>query len=353
MTRVLVDICHPAHVHFFRRPIQLLTAAGHEIMVTSRDKEMALTLLDELGIKHRPISAQGKGGLVGLGRELFVRDWRLLKVAREFRPQVMAAIGGTFVAHVGMLLRIPARVFYDTENAGLQNAITYPFAEQVIVPRCYQAWTPRGKTLRYDGYHELSYLRAPQFQPSRDIALRNGLGAEGDTFLVRLVSWKANHDVGEKGVGVELLRRLVATLRERGKVLISAEGDLPEDLRALRFAGDPAQIHHLMAFCRGFVGESATMASECAVLGVPAIYVALTGRGYTDEQDSRYGLVRNVRTLDWPALHTGLEWLWSRPVAEVEAARKRLLDDTIDVAAFVATCLTDFAAARDAATVAR
>jgi len=40
-----------------------------------------------------------------------------------------------------------------------------------------------------------------------------------------------------------------------------------------------------MAYCRAFIGESATMASEAAVLGVPAVYAAETGRSYTDEQE--------------------------------------------------------------------
>ena len=41
------------------------------------------------------------------------------------------------------------------------------------------------------------------------------------------------------------------------------------------------------------VGESATMSSEAAVLGVPAVMIATTGRGYTDDQERRYELVRH------------------------------------------------------------
>ena len=40
-------------------------------------------------------------------------------------------------------------------------------------------------------------------------------------------------------------------------------------------------------------GESATMASEGAVLGVPGIYIDPVGRGYTDEQEREYGIVFN------------------------------------------------------------
>lgn len=334
--RVLFDIGHPAHVHFFRQPMRLLVARGHEIMVTSRRKEIAVDLLDELGIEHEVLSAEGAGGLRGLAGELVQRDVKLYRHVRRHAPDVMAGIGGIFIAHVGLVTGIPSLVFYDTENARLQNALTYPFAHRLFVPRCYGGWTPTRRTERYAGYHELSYLHPGYFVPSRAVAEENGLAREGDTFVLRLVSWKANHDIGEHGWSVPLLRQVVATLAAHGRVLISSEAQLPPEFSAWIYRGRPGQIHHVMAFARGLVGESATMASESAVLGVPAIYAAQTGRGYTDEQETRYGLVRNVRRLDWGTLSDALEWLLSLPRDEACHRRERLLADTIDVAAFVA-----------------
>ncbi|MGE0385014.1 MAG: DUF354 domain-containing protein [Gammaproteobacteria bacterium] len=333
--RVLIDIGHPAHVHFFRHPLRILGAAGAQALVTSRVKEVALDLLDELGIPHVTLSAQ-RPGLAALARELALRDYRLWRVVREFRPDVMAAIGGTFIAHVGAITGIPSLVFYDTENARLQNAITYPLAHRVIVPRCYGAWTPAGRTLRYAGYHELSYLRPGCFVPDRAVAIAQGLAPDRPTFLVRLVSWQANHDVGERGWTAALAGRVVERLAAHGAVLISSEGALPPALEPYRYRGRPGLLHHVMAFCRGFVGESATMASECAVLGVPAVYAAHTGRGYTDEQEQRYGLVRNVRELRPEALEAAVDWLLAFTDAARADARARLLADTIDVARFVA-----------------
>jgi len=336
--KVLIDIGHPAHVHFFREPLARLRAQQHEVLVTSRIKEMAVELLDALGVEHVTLSAQ-RGGALALGRELLLRDARLLRVARRFRPDVMAAIGGIFIAHVGALTRIPSLVFYDTENARAQNALTYPLAHRVIVPDCYQAWVPARRTLRYRGYHELSYLQPDVFQPERAVAEANGLASEGPTWLLRLVSWQANHDLGETGWSTRLLTDTVAALSARGRVIISAEAALPPAFDALRYRGDPALIHHLMAYCAGFIGESATMASECAVLGVPAVYAARTGRGYTDEQQSRYALVKNVRTLSPAAIAEGVAWLLAQDRASSQAARARLLADCIDVPAFVTDCI--------------
>ena len=335
--RVLIDIGHPAHVHFFRRPIEELRGRGHEILVTSRRKEIATDLLDAFGLEHLTLSGEGgHGGMLG---ELVLRDFRLSRIVRSWRPDVMAAIGGIFIAHAGVIGRARSLVFYDTENARLQNLLTYPFATRVLVPRCYTSWTPAGRTLRYPGYHELSYLRPPYFSARREVALANGVAADRPTYLMRLVSWKANHDIGECGLSVAAVRAIAHRLDTQGKVIISAESALPDDLARFRYAGEPADIHHVMAHCAGFFGESATMASECAVLGVPAVYAAHTGRGYTDEQEARYGLVHNARHLDERTLGKALDWLVAFPRGRGELLRQELLRDTCDVAAFAVAAI--------------
>lgn len=343
--KILIDINHPAHVHFFRNPIGLLHERGHEVMVTSRNKEVAVPLLDELNIKHAVLSSQKSGGgLWSLGRELVERDAALYSVARRFRPHAMAAIGGTFVAHVGWLTGIPSLVFYDTENAKLQNAITYPFAGRVIVPRCYRAWTPK-RTVRYPGYHELSYLHPARFAADRTIAEKNGLDRLRDNFFIRTVSWQANHDVGEAGWNEKLLLAATEYLSGLGKVHISSEAPLPLALKQYAYCGKVSEVHHLMGHCRLFIGESATMASECAVLGVPAIYAAHTGRGYTDEQEARYGLVVNIRELSWEGLQEKINLTLAVPQADWQTRRNKLLDDTVDVAAFAADTIEQSALA--------
>lgn len=335
--KFLFDLNHPAHVHFFRYPMQLLRKQGHEIIVTSRIKEMAVPILEELGVEHIILSTHKQKGLLGLAHELLQRDTALYRIVRDRKPSVLAAIGGTFVAHVGWVTRIPSIVFYDTENAKLQNVITYPFASKVIVPRCYQGWTPAGRTVRYDGYHELSYLHPKHFSPNSVLANRNGLDPNRDNFFIRTVSWQANHDIGETGWSLDLLSNLVEWLSNRGKVHISSETPLPSNLAVHAYHGRVSEVHHLLAFCRLFVGESATMASECAVLGVPSIYAAQTGRGYTDEQASRYRLVFNLRQFDWEHLQSTIETALAEPASVYKERRARLLAETIDVAQFVAT----------------
>jgi predicted glycosyltransferase len=341
--RVLIDIGHPAHVHFFREPIRQLSRAAHEIIVTSRRKEIATDLLDALGLEHVTLSAQGRGGILGLGRELIQRNAALLRLVSHRKPDVMAAIGGIFIAQVGAITRVPSVVFYDTENARLQNLLTYPLASRIVVPRAYQGWTPRKRAFRYNGYHELSYLRPDRFRPERERAVGNGLDPTRRNFLIRVVSWQASHDVGEHGWSDTLLSRVVDRLAEHGSVMISSERPLPDALRRHAYPGRIEDIHHVMAHLDGFIGESATMASEAAVLGVPAVYAAETGRGYTDEQDTRYGLVHNVRRVSGSALDEAVDWALTLSVAERERRRATLLGDTIDVSSMATDQILDAA----------
>src|SRR5687768_12689891 len=106
--KVLFDINHPAHVHFFRNPAALLKADGHEIVFTSRKKDVALDLLAQYDLPHTTLFSEGKGGAAALATELVRRNHALFKVVKKEKPDIMASIGGTFIAHVGMLTRVPS-----------------------------------------------------------------------------------------------------------------------------------------------------------------------------------------------------------------------------------------------------
>ena len=335
MTSILVDVCHPAHAHFFRHPISRWRDEGHAVHIAARDKDVALPLMREFGLECEIFGRTGKGP-ISLLAELGRRDVALFRFARKVNARVITAIGGIFASHAAWAARIPSVVFYDTEMAIVQNRLTYPLASVLAVPRCYSGWTPRSRTVRYAGYHELSYLQPARFVPDRARALLAGLDPAHPTYLVRLVAWTANHDIGDSGLAPAAVRQIVTRLSSRGRVVISSESQLPQELEPMRFRGRVSDMHHLMAYCAGFFGESATMASECAVLGVPAVYAANSPRGYTDEQESRYGLVRNVRELSAASLEQALDWLLSQTLDAAGLKREVLLSESVDVAAFVA-----------------
>lgn len=342
--RLLIEIGHPAHVHFFRHAINMWKSKGHELLVVSRDKEMTNYLLSAYRISAICISKAGHG-LIGLLKEMLLRDFRLWQLARRFKPDIMTSIGGTWISQVSKLIKKPAIVFYDTENASLSNATTYPLVAALCTPKCYQNDTKLGvRHLRYPGYHELAYLHPHRFEPDLKVLSAFRLTPSNRYFIVRFVSWGAGHDLHQKGMSFQKKKRLIDILSGHGKVFISSESILPPELQRYSSPIPPEQIHHVMAYATMVVGESATMASEAAALGVPAIFISDTSRGYISEQEHNYGLVYHFTNKQPDEAFNKIDNLLSRPDLgeQWQKKRKKMLDDCIDVTAFVVDFIDNY-----------
>ena len=328
--RILVDVTHPAHVHFFRHLIHQLEAAGHRVLVTGRDKDVLVDLAHRYGLEIE-VFGKARPGALALGAELLYRQSRLGRLVAKFRPSAMMAVAGTFVSAVGRVTGTPTYVFYDTEHARLSNLLAYPFATCVYVPEAY-ASRIRWRHERYAGYHELAYLHPRRFTPDPSVRALAGLGPEEPFSLVRFVGWQAAHDLGHKGLGDSAKRRAIEALSEHSTVLISSEGELPAELESMRLDLPVERLHDLMASAVLVFGESGTMPSEAAVLGTPGVYINPLRLGYLEEQERDYGLVFNYRPADIDrAIQKGREILASGDRESFRSAARRLTSDKIDV----------------------
>jgi len=331
--KILVDIVHPADVLFFCNPIRQWQMLGHEVLVASRDKDVTGALLDELQIGHRQISRAGRG-LTGLGLELLRRDVALFSIARRFRPDVMCGFGGIAISHVGRLLSIPSLGFYDTESASLQLRLTLPFITHFYVPEVYDGPIAAGRTTRFPGTKEFSYLHPDGFRADRERALAAGFDPGRPNWFLRLVNWESNHDLGRCGWDPATLSGFAATLSSRGKLHISTERALPVELDQFRYRGTLLDVHHLLAHCNAYFGESATMASEAVLLGVPAVFAADDRRCYTDRLASA-GLLWKVTQIDTHSLGDALASIQRVEASEWQRRREDYLRDKVNLAEFV------------------
>ena len=144
-------------------------------------------------------------------------------------------------------------------------------------------------------------------------------------------------DVGQHGIRDRTA--LVQELERYGQMFITSEERLDDELAKYQIKVSPEKMHDLRYYATVLYGESATMASECAVLGTHAIFCDFAGRGYTDEEKEKYGLVYNFK-LDEDSIRSSLE----KAVALLEdenlksvgrKKREQLLTDKIDVTAFM------------------
>jgi predicted glycosyltransferase len=331
--KILIDIVHPAHVHFFKEFIKKFQNNGGEVLITSRRKDIATDLLDKLNITHTPISTCGKGKL-GLLRELLFRNLRLIRIAIKFKPDIFMGIAGFSIAFVSKLFGKPALVFTDTEHASVSNKITFPFASKIITPSCYRNNIGK-KQIRYNGYHELAYLHPNYFNPDRSILKYLGVKDNEKFVIMRFVGWGAAHDVGYSGLSLEMKTKAVEKFSQYAKVFITSEKEIPAQLEKYRIEIPIEKIHDALYYATLLYTEGATMASEGAILGTPAIYVNGLELGYINELDSLYGSV--FKYSESPkdqerSINKGIELLKTKGIKEVwNSKRQKILSDKIDV----------------------
>ncbi|AQL44663.1 hypothetical protein BV210_18020 (plasmid) [Halorientalis sp. IM1011] len=330
---VLVTIQHPAHVHFFKHAIAELEANGRDVHVVARDNEVAVDLLDAYDIEHEVLASESDS-LAQLAITQATYEFRAVRYARRIDPDVVTGIGGVTAAHTAALAGAESVVFTDTEHAKLINHLTHPVADRIVTPDCYTD-DLGGKQVSYSGYHELAYLHPDRFTPDPSALADLRVDPE-DTFVVlRVSAWDSSHDVGASGFAD--LGEAVDRLEDAGAtVLVTSEVPLPDRLERCRTSVPPEDMHHLLSYADLFVGEGATMASESAALGTPAIYVNSLTMGYIDELDTRYDLLARYPEAGShdAAIEHAVDILESDDDGRWSSRRERLLEekrDTTDV----------------------
>jgi len=333
--RILIEVTHPAHVHFFRNAIEEFGKRGHTVAVTARQKDITVQLLENYNIPYTLLSKMGVGRF-GLIKELIIRDFRLWNFCRQFKPDILTGISAVFAAHVGFVRRRPVVIWDDTEHAGAHK-LADPFARVICTPDCYKKSLGK-KQRRYAGCHELAYLHPKRFKPDIEIVRSFGVNPEEKYCIVRFVSWQAHHDVGQRGIADEEKFEFIKGLSSYAKPYITSEAALPRELEQYRLPVPAHLIHHIMAFSSLYVGEGATMASESAVLGVPSVYINTLKLGYIDMLEE-YGLVKQT-TDTKEAFEKSVSWLVDPEANEkCLAAREKLLSEKIDVTEYIVETL--------------
>ena len=336
--KIMIDMLHPAHVHFFKYFIKNMINNGHEILVTSRSKEITNYLLDIYNIDHVCISSIGKTK-VSLVKELFLRGLKFIQIAKHFDPDLLLGIMGATIAYAGKVLNVPSYVFYDSEVATPTNMYVYPMATKIITPNSYRKDLGK-KQIRYDGFQETAYLHPNHFRPDPSILKSLGVNQSERFFILRFVSWQASHDYIDHGFSFEDIRKLIGILEKYGKVFITSEKPLTKDLEKYKIKIKPERIHDALFYATLFVGDSQTMSTEAAILGTPTVrcntFVGPKDMGNFIDLEKKYDLLYSVQNVDSVIAkirslldeNINLKKIWSEK-------RDRLLHDKIDVTQYM------------------
>jgi uncharacterized protein len=343
--KILVDIGHPGHVHFYKHAIRNWHEEGHQVLVTARDKDVTLALLRNYHIDHCGTSCVRQGH-VGLAIEFVEHEWRLWRLIKRFDPNVVTAIGGIFIAPVCKMTGVPSVVFTDSEHVSLDRYLTYPLASVVCTPSWFKKEIgPR--QLRYHGFQELAYLQPKYFTPDPEALNTLDLDLEDRFAVLRFVAWHASHDRGHTGFTDTQKKRLIRELEHKGQVLVSVEGDLPDEFKRFQVSVAPEKIHDLLYYASLYVGEGATMATEAGLLGTPSVYVSsLVGTMGNYEALARYGLAEAYQESDI-GVKRAIALMQDREAKrEVQEARDKMLREMSDVTGFLTHVVKSYGEAK-------
>jgi len=335
--KILIDINHPAHVHLYKNFARVMQGKGHKILFTCRDKEFEIELLktydfDYKSFGRKYISKIGKiWGLIEFDTKEFIEGLK-------FKPDIFLSHGSMYAAHAAFVLKKPHISLEDTFNFE-QIRFYKPFTNAILIADYENPMKNDPKSVKYAGYHELAYLHPNRFTPDKSVLNEIGVNENEPFVLFRFVSWKATHDYGHKGISLENKLKAIIKFEKFGKVFISSESELDDELKPYKIAIQPEKIHHLTAYSSLMFGESSTMAEEAAILGIPSIFIFNNSTIYTTHLEDKYGLMFNFSESysdQEKAIQKGIELLQTSDIkSEWQKKRQKMLSEKIDVTAFL------------------
>lgn len=325
---------HPAHYHNVSVVIKKLSKQGFRVVLVARGKDVLFDLLKGLPyeiVYLKPRSGKSKLSLI---KTVLKRELILFRLALKYKPKML--IGTDIViTHIGKLLNIPSVILNEDDAKEVPFLANYGFkyASAVFSPNSCDI-APYQK-MGYDGYHELAYLHPNYFKPDKT-KIAELLKHGGKFFILRFAELTAHHDEGKKGIDLDIATQLIRLLSPFGRVYITSERKLEEELEPHRIFIEPKNMHHALSFAQIYIGDSQTMAAEAAVLGTPSIrFNDFVGKlGYLEELEHKYQLTFGVPTNQPELLYVKVkELLENEKLTEDFEQRKTvMLKECVDLA---------------------
>ena len=276
---------------------------------------------------------------MGKAQTVLSQDMQLLRFVRKNHID-LGLSSGLVLSHVSRLTKMKAFMFDDDDDAAepLVTKYGHPLSDIVFTPDCIHRKTKHA--VYYAGTHELAYLHPNRFTPDPSVLQHAGLTEGERFFIMRFVALKGHHDVGQAGLSLEQKRALVDLLKAHGRVIITSERAVEPEFEPYRLPVPPEEIHSLMAYSSMFVGDSQTMTSEAAILGVPALKCnTFAGRlSVPNMLEDKYGLCYAYLPERFEDMLAQIRHLLDMPSgslhAEWQAKRQRMLQEMIDPTEF-------------------
>lgn len=335
---ILIDIGHPGHVHLFRN-LYFELCKKNKVLVTVKNIKIAKDLLEKYGIEYIDLGNK-QDLLLSKGVSQIIYNFKILKLVLKEKIDIGVGTSIT-LSHVSKLTKMKSIILDDDDDNVEPLFVNYahPFCDTLLSPDCLKGKRKKKDTLYYSGYHELAYLHPNLFLPDINVLKELGIKENETFFIMRFNVFKAHHDIGIHGINIEQKKGLIEFLKPYGKIFITTEREIEPELKEYQLLISPEKIHTLLYYATMFIGDSQTMTTEAAVLGVPAIRCNdFVGRiSNLDEEEHKYGLTYGFKPCDFDKMINRIKELLtlSNLKEEWQNRRQKMLSDKIDVTAFM------------------
>ena len=334
---ILFSTGHPAQIHNFRVVREVLKKHGHHVYWLATQKDISDYLLNAYCIKYTKLKRPQKG-MLSKAITLLQNAWITAKIIHRNKIDIVVSRVNPGVVLAAYLMRKKQIALSDTEAAGIYESVFSKLVGAFITSKSYER-TLRKDQIRIEANIELFYLHKKYFKPNRREVYQL-LGISGGTAFViaRFVSGTAFHDAGHKSFAEENKVKLVKVISPHAKIFISSEGEMSDELKPYQIKIPYEKMHDVLSEATLFFGEGASMASEAAMLGTPAVYVKDLWAGDTNDE-TRAGLMYSYKIDEesqTESIGKAVELLKNPQLkAETKQKQQEFLETKIDPVAFL------------------
>ncbi len=288
--KVWLDYCEPKSVTMLTPLYNKLIASGHEVFITARDFDSTHYLLKKWGGPYISAGKYGGGSLIGKMKAYSERISKLIKVIEKQKPDFLFCITSPEALRLSFGLQIPNIMFNDEPRSYGPCKTTFPYINQVIVPRCIPLkWyldygLKEEKIIRFNGIDEVGWLNPEDFKPDKSVLTMLDL-TEESYVVCRTEPTKAGYLVDKMKSHETQLTEIVPELVDHGgdlKFLILTRNDeqfnylkkffnSQINMDTVRIYKGLENLAHVMYFAKAVISGGGTMVRESALLGVPSI----------------------------------------------------------------------------------
>ena len=338
--KILFHLAHPAQYHMFKYVIRNLIKKGHNVKVTINSKDILEQLLIDDDMQYENIlpNQRKRSNKIFALFTLVKKDIKIFKTQLKGNYDLLVGTE-TALSHIGWLFHKPVLIMDEDDVSIVPEIakISFPFAMYIVAPTSCDLGKWSSKKISYHGFQKTAYLHPDYFNPQEGI-VRKVVSKNERFFLIRISGLSAYHDNGIKGFTVEIIRKIIEVLSPFGRILLSTERKLPEDLRQYLLKTEVSNIHHFLYYTDFLIADSQSMCVEAALLGTPSIrFSDFVGKiGVLEELEHKYGLTYGVKVSQNEKLFEKISDLLNIKdlKREWQVKRHKMLEDKIDVTSF-------------------